>query len=118
MFTNVFFFLFLSTFQNGEKGYLDGLASRYADLFNTHYGDVLEHLEELRKKEWNELSPRIYVLQPGTTGGGVGVGGGGSPGTPPGTYSPTRQVMTAVSLHGLTTSLSQPIYVPGKYSVS
>ncbi|KAK6633928.1 hypothetical protein RUM44_004535 [Polyplax serrata] len=92
---------------SGEKGYLEGLASRYADLFNTHYGDVLEHLEELRKKEWNELSPRICVIQSGRE----------SPGTPPGTYSPTHQV-TAVSLHNLTTSLSQPIYVPGKYSPS
>ena len=100
----IFSLLFLK-FQNGERGYLEGLASRYADLFNTHYGDVLEHLEELRRREWDELSPRIRVIQPGT------------PGTPPGTYSPTRQ-LASVSLHGLTTSLSQPIYVPGKYSVS
>lgn len=48
----------------GERGYLEGLASRYADLYNTHYGDVLEHLEELRRREWAELSPRIRVLQP------------------------------------------------------
>jgi hypothetical protein len=67
-------------FQEGERGYLEGLASRYADLFRTHYGDVLEPLEELRRRETN------------ATG-----------------RMPNTQ---------LTTSHSQPIYVPGKYSVS
>lgn len=66
--------------QEGERGYLEGLASRYADLFRTHYGDVLEPLEELRRRETN-ASPRMPNTQ-------------------------------------LTTSHSQPIYVPGKYSVS
>lgn len=69
-----------SVFQEGEQGYLEGLASRYADLFRTHYGDVLEPLEELRRRETN-ASPRMANTQ-------------------------------------LTTSHSQPIYVPGKYSVS
>ena len=56
---------------------MEGLASRYADLFNTHYGDVLEHLEDLRRREWEDMSPRIRVLV-GTT-----------PGTPPSeAYSP------------------------------
>lgn len=72
---SIFFFHFC--FQSGERGYLEGLASRYADLFNTHYGDVLEHLEDLRRREWEEMSPRIRVLV-GTT-----------PGTPPSeAYSP------------------------------
>ncbi|KAF7995336.1 hypothetical protein HCN44_006443 [Aphidius gifuensis] len=69
------------TTPEGEQGYLEGLASRYADLFRTHYGDVLEPLEELRRRETN-ASPR------------------GIPNTQ------------------LTTSHSQPIYVPGKYSPS
>ena len=69
--------LLLLLFQSGERGYLEGLASRYADLFNTHYGDVLEHLEDLRRREWEDMSPRIRVLV-GTT-----------PGTPPSeAYSP------------------------------
>lgn len=89
--------------QEGERGYLEGLASRYADTFNTHYGDVLEHLEELRRREWAELSPRIRVL-------GAGTGGPSTPETPP---SPADGSVT-----GLTASVSQPIYVPGKYSVS
>lgn len=71
---------FFFSLQEGEQGYLEGLASRYADLFRTHYGDVLEPLEELRRRETN-ASPRIPNTQ-------------------------------------LTTSHSQPIYVPGKYSVS
>ncbi|CAH0381642.1 unnamed protein product [Bemisia tabaci] len=59
-------------------------------MYKTHYRDVLEHLEDLRRRAWGvHLSP--------------------SPRTPPGPAprSPT-----------LTTSLSQPIYVPGKYSPS
>nr|XP_012222217.1 PREDICTED: SAM and SH3 domain-containing protein 1 isoform X3 [Linepithema humile] len=64
----------------GERGYLEGLASRYADLFRTHYGDVLEPLEELRRRETNASS--------------------------------------RMSNNQLTTSHSQPIYVPGKYSPS
>lgn len=74
------FVFFEWLFQEGERGYLEGLASRYADLFRTHYGDVLEPLEELRRRETN-ASPRMPNTQ-------------------------------------LTTSHSQPIYVPGKYSVS
>ncbi|XP_072747958.1 uncharacterized protein [Anoplolepis gracilipes] len=68
------------TTPEGERGYLEGLASRYADLFRTHYGDVLEPLEELRRRETN-ASARMPNTQ-------------------------------------LTTSHSQPIYVPGKYSPS
>ncbi|XP_049870065.1 uncharacterized protein LOC126369608 isoform X8 [Pectinophora gossypiella] len=84
---------------DGDRGYLEGLASRYADLFSTHYGDVLDHLEELRRHEWDEMSPRMRVL-----------GGPGTPQTPP-SASPG-----SLALNNLTTSHSQPIYVPGKYS--
>ncbi|XP_072939917.1 uncharacterized protein SKIP isoform X5 [Epargyreus clarus] len=86
---------------DGDRGYLEGLASRYADLFSTHYGDVLDHLEELRRHEWDEMSPRMRVL-----------GGPGTPQTPP-SASPG-----SLALNNLTTSHSQPIYVPGKYSPS
>ncbi|CAH2233870.1 jg18654 [Pararge aegeria aegeria] len=87
--------------RDGDRGYLEGLASRYADLFSTHYGDVLDHLEELRRHEWEEMSPRMRVL-----------GGTGTPQTPP-SASPG-----SLALSNLTTSHSQPIYVPGKYSPS
>ncbi|XP_050667549.1 uncharacterized protein LOC126967146 isoform X9 [Leptidea sinapis] len=85
---------------DGDRGYLEGLASRYADLFSTHYGDVLDHLEELRRHEWEEMSPRMRVIGPNT------------PPTPP-SASPG-----SLALNNLTTSHSQPIYVPGKYSPS
>ncbi|KAG8267683.1 regulation of protein autoubiquitination [Homalodisca vitripennis] len=85
--------------KEGQRGYLEGLASRYADLYNTHYRDVLDHLDELRRREWAELSPRIRIL--------------GTPTTPPGPAPSTP--LTRVPL---TTSHSQPIYVPGKYSPS
>uniref|UniRef100_A0A8D9EPI0 Sterile alpha motif domain-containing protein 5 n=1 Tax=Cacopsylla melanoneura TaxID=428564 RepID=A0A8D9EPI0_9HEMI len=93
--------------QDGERGYLEGLASRYADLFNTHYRDVLVHLEDLRKREWAELSPRIKIL---------GAPQLGTPTSPPGPApnSPNR----AFPNSHLPTSQSQPIYVPGKYSPS
>lgn len=88
--------------QDGERGYLEGLASRYADLFSTHYGDVLGHLEDLRRIEWAESSPRERSAI--------------TPGTPPANYSPVGGTPVS-SGHGLTSSQSQPIYVPGKYSV-
>ncbi|XP_057658248.1 uncharacterized protein LOC130895111 isoform X11 [Diorhabda carinulata] len=89
--------------QEGERGYLEGLASRYADLFSTHYVDVLGHLEDLRRIEWAEMSPKDRKVT--------------TPSTPPTNYSPTTGRGTPVSAP-LTTSLSQPIYVPGKYSPS
>lgn len=89
-----------SCLQDGERGYLEGLASRYADLFSTHYGDVLGHLEDLRRIEWAEMSP--VERKPVT------------PSTPPADYGPVNGIGT---LPGLTSSQSQPIYVPGKYSV-
>ncbi|KAI5703037.1 hypothetical protein M8J75_006995 [Diaphorina citri] len=94
-------------FQEGERGYLEGLASRYADLFNTHYRDVLVHLETLRKREWAELSPRIKILEAPPTG---------TPTSPPGP-APTSPNRAFPNSH-LPTSQSQPIYVPGKYSPS
>lgn len=92
------------SFQDGERGYLEGLASRYADLFSTHYGDVLSHLEDLRRRDWAEMSPRDRIaITPGT----------------PQEYGPATgtPVSGSASGHGMTSSQSQPIYVPGKYSV-
>ncbi|XP_044726527.1 uncharacterized protein LOC123290416 isoform X2 [Chrysoperla carnea] len=95
---------------DGERGYLEGLASRYADTFNTHYGDVLEHLEELRRREWDEMSPRMRVIN-----------NTGTPGTPPSSVMGipvSGHSGISIGHGGLTTSHSQPIYVPGKYSPS
>ncbi|XP_060525955.1 uncharacterized protein LOC132701787 isoform X2 [Cylas formicarius] len=75
--------------QDGERGYLEGLASRYADLFSTHYGDVLGHLDDLRKGEVAETSSKELLMNEAQSLG--------------------------LFCQGLTSSLSQPIYVPGKY---
>lgn len=87
------------SFQEGERGYLEGLASRYADLFSTHYVDVLAHLEDLRRIEWSETSVEVKERNVAT----------------PDAFS----MSSAISGNGgMTTSQSQPLYVPGKYSVS
>lgn len=91
-FNDFFIFIFFFFLQNGERGYLEGLASRYADLYNTHYRDILEYLDELRAAEWAELSPRITLLAPS---------------------SPSR---SPCNLAG--NQYSHHLYAPGKYSVS
>ncbi|KAF6210350.1 hypothetical protein GE061_013454 [Apolygus lucorum] len=78
----------------GDRGYLEGLACRYSEAIGG-YNEVLNVLEELRQEEWAQLSPRFRVLNTKVNQQG----------------SLTRQA-------GLVTSLSQPIYVPGKYSPS
>ncbi|CAB0042606.1 unnamed protein product [Trichogramma brassicae] len=50
------------TTPDGQRGYLEGLASRYADSLKTHYKDVLEPLEELRRHEIN-LSLRMSYMK-------------------------------------------------------
>uniref|UniRef100_A0ABD2W513 Sterile alpha motif domain-containing protein 5 n=1 Tax=Trichogramma kaykai TaxID=54128 RepID=A0ABD2W513_9HYME len=50
------------TTPDGQRGYLEGLASRYADNLKTHYKDVLEPLEELRRHEIN-LSLRMSYMK-------------------------------------------------------
>ncbi|ERL87646.1 hypothetical protein D910_05037 [Dendroctonus ponderosae] len=77
----------------GERGYLEGLASRYADLFSTHYGDVFGHLEDLRKAEVAETSPKERI-QP---------------------ILENNSIICNNISPGMTASHSQPIYVPGKY---
>lgn len=76
---------------------MEGLASRYADRFNTHYQDVLEHLEELRRQEWDDLSPRMRVVTSTVS----------TPGTPP---FPGPLLLASQGPNSL--------YAPGKYSVS
>jgi len=87
-----FLIILLLWLQNGERGYLEGLASRYADLYNTHYRDILEYLDELRAAEWAELSPRITLLAPSSP-----------------SRSPCNMAGNPYSHH---------LYAPGKYSVS
>ncbi|CAG9817953.1 unnamed protein product [Phaedon cochleariae] len=97
------------TNEEGDRGYLEGLASRYADLFSTHYVDVLAHLDDLRRIEWVETSAaadeRAAPLP--------------APGTPP-QQLPSRRSPTTMGGNGAAASSSshQVVYAPGKYSPS
>lgn len=87
--------------QDGQRGHLEGLASVYCELLDAPFGDVLNGLENARQAAWAEQSPQHRL------GGGAGVGGSG-----------TNHGHRGSSSHGgLPNSHSQPIYVPGKYSV-
>lgn len=99
----LFFFLPLSLSlpptakQDGSRGHLEGLASVYCEMLMAPFGEVLAALEEARLRAWSERSPH-------SSSGGSGVHRAGHRGN---------------SCHGgLPNSHSQPIYVPGKYSVS
>uniref|UniRef100_T1JLS9 Uncharacterized protein n=1 Tax=Strigamia maritima TaxID=126957 RepID=T1JLS9_STRMM len=75
---------------DGSKGYLDGLAVTYAEAFKTHYQDVVEHLESLRRKEVEVAMTTHVKLAPECCSNIYG------------TVAPS-------SVH------SSPIYKPGKY---
>lgn len=64
--------------------------------------DVLAHLEDLRRIEWDTAKETNTIAI--------------TPNTPPDAFSPSG--FTPVTQGGMTTSYSQPIYVPGKYSVT
>lgn len=87
---------FLSSFQEGKRGYLEGLAAHYAKTTSTPYEDVLNAIEKVRLSKWTERHVRIAA---GLTTGR------------PHHRGPANQ-------SGLPNSQSQPIYVPGKYLVS
>ncbi|XP_064114714.1 uncharacterized protein LOC135220969 isoform X4 [Macrobrachium nipponense] len=56
------------TSQDGVRGVLEGLASRYADEFNTHYQDVFDHLDKLRMEAWAQLVNRVKTPMLSATG--------------------------------------------------
>ncbi|XP_068228607.1 uncharacterized protein [Palaemon carinicauda] len=56
------------TSQDGVRGVLEGLASRYADEFNTHYQDVFDHLDKLRMDAWAQLVNRVKTPMLSATG--------------------------------------------------
>lgn len=123
------------TTQDGQRGVLEGLASRYADQFSTHYQDVFDHLDRLRLDAWNQLINRVKNPEPiappsppappdpcpaSPKHQGEGEGGGGGAGSPP------SQPRPPASSHPSSHSSSpdhryyddHPIYVPGKYNPS
>lgn len=81
--------------QDGQRGHLEGLASVYCELLMAPFGDVLNALEIARQAAWAERSPQSR------SGMCTNRGHRGSS-----------------TQGGLPNSHSQPIYVPGKYSVS
>ena len=87
--------------QDGRTGYLNGLASRYADDVQTHYQDVLQQLEVLRQQAWQQ------VVEGDSRSG---------PGSPP-TLAPPPPPMPQQQQPDLTQSV-KPIYQPGQYLVS
>lgn len=80
--------------QDGQRGHLEGLASVYCELLMAPFGDVLNALENARQAAWVERSPQNRS--------GV---------------CSNRGHRGSSAQGGLPNSHSQPIYVPGKYSV-
>ncbi|XP_043220041.1 uncharacterized protein LOC122380706 [Amphibalanus amphitrite] len=85
--------------KDGRTGYLNGLASRYADDVQTHYQDVLQQLDVLRQQAWQQVME------------GDGRSG---PGSPPTLAPPPPPVQQQQQQPDLTQSV-QPIYQPGQY---
>ncbi|XP_064114715.1 uncharacterized protein LOC135220969 isoform X5 [Macrobrachium nipponense] len=130
------------TSQDGVRGVLEGLASRYADEFNTHYQDVFDHLDKLRMEAWAQLVNRVKTPMLSATGddhiqrptspsraslqhehylGGHeeeehGDGGGSS------SSQPRQHSSSQTSSHSSSPDHrgydDQPIYVPGRYNPS
>lgn len=79
--------------QDGQRGHLEGLASVYVELLDAPFNEVLNGLENARLAAWAEQSPQHRGMCH------QGHRGSSSQGSLPNSHS-------------------QPIYVPGKYSVS
>lgn len=79
--------------QDGGRGHLEGLASVYCEILMAPFGEVLMALEDARQKSWADRSPKHSA--------GMNRGHRGS----------SNQIGSLPNSH------SQPIYVPGKYSV-
>ncbi|KAA0201843.1 hypothetical protein HAZT_HAZT000281 [Hyalella azteca] len=131
---------------DGSRGVLEGLASRYADQFSTHYQDVLDHLEQLRTSAVVSTHPAPVaggdpgdILTPMNMGGRVSMSSPGAVSCDAvgKTCSVTGGVVTSASSGQLSSLSSSPehqstshylpshfsstdraIYVPGKYNKS
>lgn len=101
--------------QDGQRGHLEGLASVYCELLMAPFGDILSALENARQAAWAERSPLNPAGGSGSSGSGSGVSGIGGPSVS--THHRHHGHRGHSSQGGLPNSHSQPIYVPGKYSV-
>lgn len=103
--------------QEGKRGYLEGLASHYSKEINMPYEDVLDAIEFARSAKWRERHMRMATSGSGNTGTlrrGNSSGASSSFGMGVSAMITGNIANQAI----LPSSHSQPLYVPGKYSVS
>lgn len=92
-----------SVFQEGRRGYLEGLANHYSKHVTAKYEDILTAIESVRKSKWTERHMRAVNAQ--TLG--------------PASATTMRSHKSGIANQSLLpNSHSQTIYVPGKYLVS
>lgn len=108
--------------QDGQRGHLEGLASVYCELLMAPFGDILSALEVARQAAWAERSPMNPAGGSGSSGSASGSASGSGSGSGTSGHIGTHRLHghRGSSNHtgGLPNSHSQPIYVPGKYSVN
>lgn len=129
------------TTQDGQRGHLEGLASVYCELLMAPFGDVITALESARQAAWAEQgSPQNRSTGGGSSSNGSGSGNASGGGRITGLSGADGTAAAAAAASaaaanfsggvcvnrghrgslqhgGLPNSHSQPIYVPGKYSV-
>lgn len=99
-----FTYKYLHSFQEGRRGYLEGLANHYSKHVTAKYEDILTAIENVRISKWTERHVRAVNAL---------------------TSNPTSTTTMRPNKSGgivnqslLPNSHSQTIYVPGKYLVS
>lgn len=104
-------------FQEGKRGYLEGLASHYSKEINMPYEDVLDAIELARVSKWKERHIRMGNTN---TGGSNTLRRGASAGAGTSCGMGVSAMITGNIAHQsiMPASHSQPLYVPGKYLVS
>lgn len=99
-------------FQEGRRGYLEGLANHYSKHVTAKYEDILNAIENVRISKWTERHVRAVnaITGPGPVSTTMTMNTAS-------TMKPHKSV-TIVNQSLLPNSHSQTIYVPGKYLVS
>lgn len=106
-----------SLWQEGKRGYLEGLAAHYSKEVNMPYEDVLDAIECARSAKWRERHMRMAAS--GNSGNTGTLRRGNSSGAS-GSFGMGVSAMITGNIANqaiLPSSHSQPLYVPGKYSV-
>lgn len=109
------FFVFAPYFgQEGKRGYLEGLAAHYSKHLTLPYEDVLDGIEQVRLSKWKERHVRIATGHTISRQQQRSGERGGDRGIPIGSSIIGSNI---ANQSNLPSSHSQPLYVPGKYSV-